>query len=67
MTISLDKRVEESKSGISGMDGVFSFRVGMGFGVEAVIDVEIPILLYNKVCERIIPLGHYLMVVGVLS
>jgi len=43
--------VEELKSGISGMDGVFSFRVGMGFGVEAVIVVEIPILLYNKVCE----------------
>lgn len=33
------------------MDDVFSFKVGMGYGVEADIDVEIPISLYNKVRE----------------
>ena len=51
MTISLDKKVEESKSGISDMDEVFRFKVGMGYDVEDVIEVEIPILLYNKVRE----------------
>ena len=33
------------------MDDVFSFKVGIGYGVEAVIEVEIPMSLYNKVCE----------------
>lgn len=37
------------------MEGVFRFRVGMGYGVEAVIDVEIPISLYNKVREWVGP------------
>lgn len=33
------------------MDEVFRFKVGMGCGVEDVIEVEIPIALYNKVRE----------------
>ena len=33
------------------MDEVFRFKVGMGYDVEDVIEVEIPILLYNKVRE----------------
>ncbi len=55
MIISLDKRVEESKSGINDMDDVFCFKVGIGYGVEAVIEVEIPMSLYNKVCEWVGP------------
>ena len=43
--------MEESKSEISDMDEVFRFKVGMGYDVEDAIEVEIPILLYNKVRE----------------
>lgn len=37
------------------MDDVFSFKVGMGYGVEDVIEVEIPMSLYNKVREWVGP------------
>ena len=49
MIISLGKRVEELKSEISDMDGMFSFKVGMGYGVEDVIEVEIPISVVGMV------------------
>lgn len=37
------------------MNDIFCFRVGMGCDVEDVIEVEIPIFLYNKVCEWVGP------------